>query len=195
MTFPGHFQEFPGFPGHPLFFNISTFPGHPLFFKFQTMGVLEFLFEQVRRRRRRKLIAKAIDTNIPYIAKYSLEQRFVLSASALLFCVLTIYISIDSSHFGGALLCFGLFCFSALGAITTVFTRIRFTSESIYARSPWRKEIGEHYSSIVRLNSGLASLTIRFSNGKHIKISSGFGDAETIIEFLKKFAPDSIFPE
>jgi hypothetical protein len=150
-------------------------------------------FEHARQMKRRRLTVKPINTDIPYIARYSLQIRCACILGAILSGAMIF--AVDESyyfpHFLRVLMGFGLCGFCLWATVTAMFTQIQFTAERINARIPWRKEISEPYSNITEFRLGLASLIIMFSTGNRLKITSDLGDSDTIVEFLQRYCPDS----
>jgi hypothetical protein len=94
-----------------------------------------------------------------------------------------------------AMLIAACFCaFSVCYAINLTVTRVVFTKERISARTWWNEELSESYSHLRRASFKRGSLTLRFSDGRSIKLHPGLGDSGIIVAYLGNYAPTRVIP-
>jgi len=94
-------------------------------------------------------------------------------------------IALSATFFGGAL----------LYAVHMMTTCVRFTRQGFVARLPWFRKLDEPYERVQRISGKPGTLRIQFSDGRTLRLHSGWGDPDAVIAHLQAHCPESVHLE
>jgi hypothetical protein len=132
-----------------------------------------------------------VNTEGEYIARYSSADCGVATGMTAFFCALTIFF-LQSGHLRAIAISGILFAWSAVYTLHITGTRIRFAKQGFVARVSWFRRFSAPYAEVQSITARLATLTVRFSDGRSLKFHSGLGDPDTVIAYLQARCPESV---
>lgn len=141
---------------------------------------------------RKKSNRRAFRLNSDYVARYSLQDQITALILFIAFGILTAFMMLHARSALVRMTFILVFCCLLAYVVQVTSTSVQFTEERIIAHRPCFGSISEPYTAIEVLQFKPGSIRLRFSDGRWLKLYSGLGDRDLVVEYLRTHCPKSI---